>query len=451
VLEIKKLLERNWSPRLAWDLFMVLVATVNLLLILFDFTYLTLRPYYTRFLPVVTHVYDPVLGISPHPLTEELLDQATRLRAELAANPSAEEIRSRTELIRNLTYRSIRENPFDRSQQEFTLEALEDVVWTETSDSFAPNERDPWNQAVDAFWPEDPVTLESRLGLFDSRLRPMMENNYYRAVGPSGRFQDLFWLIDLPFLLFFWLEFGIRWILAQRERRYPRWFFFPIYHWYDFIGLVPYTQFRIFRLLRAVSIYMRLRRHELSRVGQDTVSRAVGRVSSIIVEEISDAVAVRILTEMQEEIRSGTAKKIFDETVERKRDEIEGMVINQAREIVNNEATQGRILAIVRLNLNAAVESSSALKSIPLPNALVRRIVQATGNVVLDAMLQGLRSTLQSEEGEKAARELARDILDQLLRGALRSEVNRLSEELGLEVIEKAKQAVSVKKWAKTD
>ena len=26
--------ERNWSPRLAWDLFMVLVATVNLLLIL---------------------------------------------------------------------------------------------------------------------------------------------------------------------------------------------------------------------------------------------------------------------------------------------------------------------------------------------------------------------------------------------------------------------------------
>jgi hypothetical protein len=196
---------------------------------------------------------------------------------------------------------------------------------------------------------------------------------------------------------------------------------------------------------------MRLRRHELSRVGQDTISRTLGHVSSIIVEEISDAVAVRILTELQDEIRSGTAKKIFDETIERKRQDLEDMVIAQVREIANNEATRGRILAIVRLNLNAAVESSAALRSIPLPNALVRRIVQATGNVVLEAILQGLSSTLRSEQGDKAARELARDVLDQLLTGSLRDEVNRLGEELSLEVIEKAKHAVAVKKWAKTD
>jgi hypothetical protein len=451
VLELKKLLKRNWGPRLAWDLFMVLVATVNLLLILFDFTYLTLRPFYHSHLPVVTRLYDPVLGISPHPLTEELLGQTARLRVELTANRSAEEIRPRIESVRALTYRAIRENPFDRSKQEYTLEALEDAVWTETSGAFAPDERDPLNQAVDAFWSADPATLESRIDLFDNRIRPMMEKNYHRAVGPNGKLQDAFWLIDLPFLLFFWFEFGIRWIWAQREHRYPRWFFFPVYHWYDLIGLVPYTQFRIFRLLRAVSIYMRLRRHELSRVGQDTISRAVGRISSIIVEEISDAVAVRILAEMQEEIRSGTAKKIFDETIEKKRQDLEDMVISQAREIVNNESTQSRILTAFRLNLNAAVESSAALRSIPLPNAVVRRIVQATGNVVLDAMLRGLSSTLKSEEGEKAARELARDVLDQLIAGSLRGEVNRLSEEVGLEVIEKAKQAVLVKKWAKTD
>ncbi len=328
---------------------------------------------------------------------------------------------------------------------------LKDLVWTETSRSFATDSRDPWSEAVDIFWTEDQTLLLSRLDVFDGRVRPLMENNYYRAVGPTGKLQDLFWLIDLPFLLFFWLEFGARWVIALRERRYPNWYFFPIYNWYDLIGLVPYSQFRVFRLLRAVSIYLRLRRHELSRVGQDSISRAVARVSSIIVEEISDAVAVRILNETQKEIRAGTAKKIFDETIERKREELEDMAIAQIREIVNNEATKNRILAIVRLNLNAAVESSTALRSIPLPNALVRRIVRTTGNVVLDAMLQGLSVTLQSEEGENAARELARDVLDQLLTGSLRGEVNRMSEEVGLEVIEKVKQAVSVKKWAKKD
>ena len=451
MLEFKKLLERNWNPRLAWDLFMVLVATVNLLLILFEFTYLTLRPYYQRHLPFVAGVYDPVLGISPHPLTEELLDQTAQLRSELAGSPSSVEIRSRLEPIRILTYRSIRENPFGRSQQEVTLEVLKDVVWTETSRRFTTDSRDPWSEVVDVFWTEDQALLPSRLDVFDSRVRPMMENNYYRAVGANGRLQDLFWLIDLPFLLFFWLEFGVRWIIALRERRYPHWYFFPVYNWYDLIGLVPYTQFRIFRLLRAVSIYLRLRRHELSRVGQDSISRAVARVSSIIVEEISDAVAIRILNETQEEIRAGTAKKIFDETIERKREELEDVAIAQVREILNNEATQDRILAVVRLNLNAAVESSTALRSIPLPNAVVRRIVRTTGNVVLDAILRGLSATLQSEEGERAARELARDLLDQVLTGSLRNEVNRMSEEVGLEVIEKVKQAVSVKKWAKTD
>ncbi len=451
MLEFRRLLERNWNPRLAWDLFMVLVATVNLLLILFEFTYLILRPFYQRHLSVVTRAYDPVLGISPHPLTEDLLDQTTQLRAELTGSPSAVEVRSRLETIRTLTYRSIRENPFGRSRQEVTLEVLKDVVWTETARSFATDTRDPWSEVVDVFWTENRALLLSRLDVFDSRVRPLMENNYYRAVGPTGKLQDRFWLIDLPFLLFFWLEFGARWIIALRERRYPKWFYFPIYNWYDLIGLVPYTQFRVFRLLRAVSIYLRLRRHELSRVGQDTISRAVARVSSIIVEEISDAVAMRILNETQEEIRAGTAKRIFDETIERKRQDLEDVAISQIREIVNNEATQGRILAIVRLNLNAAVESSAALRSIPLPNALVRRIVRTTGNVVLEAMLQGLSSTLKSEEGENAARELARDVVDQLLTGSLRGEFNRMSEEVGLEVIEKVKQAVSVKKWAKTD
>jgi hypothetical protein len=451
LLEFKKLVERNWSPRLAWDLFMILVATVNLLFILFEFTYLTLRPYYQRHLPFVANVYDPVLGISPHPLTESLLDQTAQLRSELAGNPSAEEIRSRLEVIRTLTYRAIRENPFSRSRQELTLEVLKDVVWTETSRRFATDSRDPWSEVVDSFWTEDRTLLLSRLDVFDDRVRPLMEKNYYRAVGPTGQLQDLFWLIDLPFLLFFWLEFGARWVIALRKRLYPKWYFFPVLNWYDLIGLVPYTQFRVFRLLRAVSIYLRLRRHELSRIGQDFISRAVGRITSIIVEEISDAVAVRILNETQEEIRVGTAKRIFDDTIERKRQDLEDIAISQIREIVNNEATQARVLAIVRLNLNAAVESSPALRSIPLPSALVRRIVQTTGNVVLDAMLQGLSSTLKSEEGENAARELARDVLDQLFTGPLRGEVNRMSQEVGLEVIEKVKQAVAVKKWAKTD
>jgi hypothetical protein len=346
----------------------------------------------------------------------------------------------------------LQENPFDRSEQTHKLEAFKDAITNEVGLDFMNSDsHDPWSEAVNAFWPVDAASLRSRLALFDTEIRPLLVTNYYRAVDRQGRLVDRFWLVDLPFLLFFILEFGVRWVLAARDRRYEKWFFFPIFNWYDLLGCIPYTQFRIFRLFRAVSIYMRLYRSELTQVGRDTVSRGVATISNIIVEEISDAVAVRILNEVQQEIREGTAKAIINDTMNAKRDEISGMVLAQAKEIVGAEPTQDRLKEVVRLNLDAAVETSSALRSVPLPGFVVRRLVHATGEVVLKTILTSLAATLESEDGERAARELIGDVLDQVLTGPWRAELDKLSGEISLDVIEQVKQAVTVKKWAQTN
>ena len=57
-------------------------------------------------------------------------------------------------------------------------------------------------------------------------------------VDADGNLVDNFWRIDLPFLIVFVIEFFVRWYLAVRRRTYPRWFFFPIFNWYDVLGLV---------------------------------------------------------------------------------------------------------------------------------------------------------------------------------------------------------------------
>jgi hypothetical protein len=449
VLQLKKLARRYWSLRLAWDLFMVLVATINLVLIVFDFTYLTFRPVYLQYVPIVTRLYDPILGISPHPLTEELLDETAHLREIIDRDPSSPALEKSLTRVRILTYRVIQENPFDRSEQIHKREAFKDVITNEIGQGFINSDsHDPWGEAVDSFWQDDPAVLPSRLEIFETKLRPLLVTNYFRAVDQYGRLIDYFWLVDLPFLLFFILEFTVRWIVVVRDKRYQRWFFFPILNWYDLLGCIPYTQFRIFRLFRAVSIYMRLRRSELSRVGKDTITRAVSYISSIIVEEISDAVAVRILNEVQEEIRLGTAKTIINDTLDTKREEISSMLLAQVKEIVSAEPTQDRLREMVRLNMDKAVETSSALRSVPLPDFVVRRVVHATGEVVLETILTSLSATLDSEEGDRAARELIEDLLDQVLAGPWRTGLNKLSSEISLDVIEQIKAAVSVKKWA---
>jgi hypothetical protein len=450
MLDLKKFHPRDWNLRLAWDWFMVWVALVNLGLILFDFTYLTFRPIYLHYVPVLTRIYDPVLGISPHPVTTALVQEEKALRRALTENQTQGAINEHVERLRVLTYRVVKENPFDRSEQHHKVEVFREVIARESGLELENTALlDPWEDAVARFWPQEPDALSSRLDVFEAELEPLLETNYFRTVDSKGRLQSTFWLIDLPFLLFFWLEYGTRWYLAAQRKLYPRWYFFPVLNWYDLLGLIPYTQFRIFRLFRVVSIYLRLHRSDLSKVGEDTISRGVKRISGILVEEISDAVAVRILTEVQTEIRDGTARRVLDEIVSTKRDQIETMVVAQIQDLVSNDETQERVRSVVRLNLEAAAESSAALRAVPLPKSLVQVLVRTTGQIVLETFLKSINTTLESDEGQNATKDLVRGMMDQMLEGPLRTELDALSREISLDVIEQVKHAVAEKKWAK--
>jgi hypothetical protein len=174
----------------------------------------------------------------------------------------------------------------------------------------------------------------------------------------------------------------------------------------------------------------------------------VAYVSNIIAEEISDVVSLRILNETQAEIRDDTHSRIFNRTVGQRREEIVEIAVSQVHSIVANEQTQERIRALLRLNLEQAVEGSGALRTVPLPSAVLKPMVRGVGQVVLETTLQAVTTTLQSEEGQKAARELVGSVLDQFLRGPMRAELDLLSKEISVDVIEHMKRAVSVRKWA---
>lgn len=58
---------------------LALAALGNLLLVLFNLSYIPYRDFYRQFLPGLTHLYDPVKGIRPHPETEAYLDQVEAL------------------------------------------------------------------------------------------------------------------------------------------------------------------------------------------------------------------------------------------------------------------------------------------------------------------------------------------------------------------------------------
>jgi len=445
-------LSRRSKIQLVWDIFMVWVALINLWMILFDLSYLWLRPQYVTYIPVVASIYDPVKGIESHPLTDALMNEIDVTSALLEEAPPRWVMKEHRENLVEMSYRVVHENAFARSGQARTLGLISEALARNigvTGGSL--RDTDTLREACEAFWPTDPNDLAKTIAAIDPRVLRGFKLNYYRTYNIDGVLTDHFWILDLPFLILFWIEFSTRWILALKRKTYSRWFFFPIFNWYDVLGLIPVAVFRPFRLLRAVSMYMRLRRSELSNVGKDIFTRTVLYFSSIITEEVSDRVALRILTEYHEEVTDGTHNRIIRSVVEPRKTEIETVLANQIRQTLTDPTIIERLKSLVGLNLDNAVERSESLRAVPLPNAILKPAVRVIGEVILDTTLETVATTLDSPEGEKAVFEAAGAILDDVFYGPGMVEMEALVKEITLQVLEHMMDVVSVKKWALPD
>ncbi len=445
-------LSRRSKLLLAWDVFMVWVAIINLWMIVFDLSYLWLRPQYVSYLPVVASVYDPVKGIEPQPLTEALSNEIDVTAALLDQAPPRWVIEEHRDNLVELTYRVVNENAFARSGQIRTLGFISEAL-AGTIGVTGGTLRDPTvlREACEAFWPADPDGLATTISSIDPRVTRGVKLNYYRTYDISGDLTDHFWILDLPFLILFWIEFMVRWILTIKRKTYSRWFFFPIFNWYDVLGLIPVAFFRPFRLLRGVSMYMRLKRSELSSVGKDVFTRTVLYFSNIITEEVSDRVALRILSEFYEEVADGTHTTIARSVVEPRKSEIETVIVSQIRQTLTDPTTMSRLRTLVQLNLENAVEESEALRAVPLPNVILKPAVRAIGEVIVDTTLETVAGTIDSAEGEEAVREVAGAILDDIFYGPGLAQFESITKEITLQVIDHMRDVVSVKKWALPD
>ena len=432
-----------------WDLFMVWVVFINLCLILFDLTYLWMRPTYFKYVPVVTRVWDPVLGIRPNPLTEEMIEQADSAQTLFELDPATPVLAEKLEQLQNLNTRIFLENPFFRSGQTEDLDAIKATMAGETGHA-RTRLGDPavLTEIAHDYWSGPPELLRHRFDVFDRQIEPRLAVNYFRGYDLNGHLVDHFWKIDLPFLILFWIEFMVRWTLAVRRRSYARWYFFPIFYWYDLLSLIPVMALRPLRLLRVVSIYMRLRQSDLSRIGKDFVSRGVAYISNIITEEVSDRVAIRILSEFGEEIEDGTHIRIARTIVEPRRAEIEQIVVDQIRAILTNQETIERFRQLLELNLENAVDESESLRSLPLPHVVVKPVVRAIGEVILNTTLETITTTIDSPEGEEAVQAVAASVLDELFYGPALPKIEAIAKEISLQVINQMKDVVMVKKWA---
>ena len=115
-----------------------------------------------------------------------------------------------------------------------------------------------------------------------------------------------FLLVDIVFVVIFVTEFVFRWIVAVVRKVHVRWYFFPFVHWYDILGCIPLPTTRLFRLLRVVSILYRLHKFKIIDLNRTAIYRFVTFYADVLVEELSDRIVVKVLSDAQKDIATGS-------------------------------------------------------------------------------------------------------------------------------------------------
>lgn len=381
---VKKFISVPRTSNIPWfERFMAIIATVNYGLILFNLSYTDLRDYYFRYIPILTQIYDPFKGIEPHQDTEKYLKTIERLKVSVAEtslnSPQTEIILAQ---LRVQSEEMINENPFALAGKSGTLERIKNRMRDQIE---TPN--DSAKESFKLFWSQDYLKqqgYDQSMQWFDYQISPLIASNYYRTIGENGKFTQRFWKIDLPFIIIFFLEFLARTYLISRRYRKVTWFDAMLWRWYDAFLFLPF-----WRLLRIIPVVLRLNQVHFISLEYIRLQVTRGFVAGIA-RELTEAVVVEVLEQVQREIQKGDVIKRFFMNRNKKYldinnvNEIEAIANHLIKIIIYNVIPQLEpdIEELLRYNIQQVMQQSPViqqLKTIPglqqIPEQIQERMI----------------------------------------------------------------------------
>ncbi|MBD2773820.1 hypothetical protein [Iningainema tapete] len=283
-----------WFNRL-----MAIIAVVNLFLVFFDMSYIPWRDLYLQEMSSLTQLYDPIKGIEPHRDTQNYLNKVYQLEQVLPTGLESSATETLLAQLRDLSDEMIKDNPFAGANKSGTLESIKNLMRDRMKMESA-------HQAFRLFWSEpylQKAGWQSEINFFHTQIQPLIKTNYYRHIGINGKPINRFWLIDFPFVVLFTLELIGRTFLISRREIELTWRQAILKRWYDIFLLLPFWRF-----LRIIPVIVRLNQANLINI--ELIRKQINEdVAANFAEEITEIVAIRLITQIQEAIQNG---KIID-------------------------------------------------------------------------------------------------------------------------------------------
>jgi hypothetical protein len=264
-----------------------------------------------------------------------------------------------------------------------------------------------------------------------------------------------FLLYEIIFPILFIIEITIRWFLAIIRKTYAKWFFYPFIHWYDVLGCLPISSLRLLRFVRLVVLTYRLHRWGVINLNNYALFRYGLHYYNIAVEEISDRVAVSLLTQARDEVKRGVpmSEDIINKVLEPRREQIVGWAAGRVQEglrrhyLANRPEIQTYLQDIIRESVDNNQELRN-LEKIPviggqIANAINKSVQDITFNVI-----DHLTSDFAASENREMLEAVVDAITEVILSKGHSTETSaEFTNQLVIESMDLMIERVRSKKW----
>ena len=394
-----------------WDRFVALWASLNLLWVAFDLTYVPLRSFWLQrnlyplpgtplvvplgFIPDVTPWVDPIKGIEPHRETEAYLKQFQQLEQAMAQAGNTSVLSPRQQQLlqqqAQLTVALIDSNPFLAANASGTLEKLKNRLRQRADQDSAKVSA---TLLLSPSWmASHPWPAEQRF--WRQQILPLVATNYWRSIDENGRPTDHVWRVDL--LLFqsvFALDILLRVIRLRRRLPGLSWRDAVLRRWIDLPLLLPFG-----RWLRLLPTVERLQTSGL--INFEPLRAVISRaVVALLALELFEVLALQLLDGAQSLIRS--------------RDWPRRLRALRSHQSVNTPQQDQELVALVRIWAPLLLSQVLPRLAPELQRLLGYSLRQSLQGSMVPAPLRQLEPLLQLESGlsSQLAGSMTRSLLE---------------------------------------
>jgi len=426
-----KLLQPILFPRLI-EWFFYLIATANILLVVFDLTYLEFRTFYLNndylSLEPMVKLYDPYKGAEPNLYTQKYIDTAQDVKSRYIQNPQDPEI---PKLLLDLQAQSkyiIDKDPFARVGRTGSLERIKNKIR-----KYMGNESS--TQSFKLFWSLENINRDKdAFSFYEKKLEPLFKSNYFREYGEDGEFIDKFWQIDLYFIGIFAAELLIRGVYISRQAKISFRQALST-RWYDFFWLLFTVHWGWLRLLRIIPYI--IRSDQLGTPVGKIVDYINDRYSTILADKVFELVVLQIIDQLEDTIRRTDFLAIIEPSNSSKTNyKLDGFIDRRTQILVSSilPELEPEVLQLIHHVLTSGLEDNPAYQTLlrtpffgKLPNAALERfigniygsVLDIAQNASTDSKGKQLTEQLVRKFSEKFAVELRTQNIDNEVRDIL--------------------------------